>query len=348
MNRIEEALRRAQQQPKLPESYAAPQTAALDRFPAAVQGQVATPLASPVLGPEFESATDRFEPEPEIEASQYTDSPDDDGAGAPAISFGAAADDTPMVNLSAFNPDLDGKLIIGREVKPVTVEQYRRLAATLHHAQCDNGTKVVMVASAVAGEGKTVTAVNLALTLSESYARRVLLIDADFRRPTLHKVFQVPNVSGLNDSLKAQSDGKLTIIEISPRLSLLPAGRPDPDPMSGLTSGRMQRIIAEAAEKFDWVVLDTPPIGLITDAHLLAAMVHVAVLVVQAGRTPFALIQQAIERLDRSRVIGVVLNWVEERATLPGGKYGGYYSSYYGGPTNGSADVKSKGISMRP
>jgi Mrp family chromosome partitioning ATPase len=102
----------------------------------------------------------------------------------------------------------------------------------------------------------------------------------------------------------------------------------------------MQRIIAEAEEAFDWVVLDTPPISLITDARLLAAMVHAAVLVVRAGSTPCALIQQAIETLDRSRVIGVVLNCVEERSVLPGGKYGKYYSSYYDRPANARVDVQ--------
>ena len=233
--------------------------------------------------------------------------------------------ETSRVDSPAFNPALAGKLVISADVKAATVEQYRLLAATLHHAQSNNGTKVVMVASAVAGEGKTLTAVNLALTLSTSYARRVLLIDADLRRPMLDQVFQVPNSSGLNDSIKANADGKLTFIEISRRLSLLPAGIPDPNPISGLTSGQMQRIIAEAEERFDWVVLDTPPISLIADARLLAAMVHAAVLVVQAGSTPCALIQQAIETLDRSRVIGAVLNCVEERSVLPGGKYGRYY-----------------------
>ena len=81
------------------------------------------------------------------------------------------------------------------QADPASREQYRRLAATLHHAQAEHGLKVVMVASAVPGEGKTLTATNLALTLSESYQRRVLLIDADLRRPSLHDDVQVPNTA---------------------------------------------------------------------------------------------------------------------------------------------------------
>lgn len=322
MNRIEEALRRASQQPSVPESHVAADADALDRF-----ASVEQPTELPAEIGRSADAKSRERVVSDIDVATGT----------------APPSESRSEELPVFNPALSGKLVIGDEVKAITVEQYRRLAATLHQSQCDAGTKVVMVASAMAGEGKTVTAVNLALTLSESYGRRVLLIDADFRRPTLHEVFQVPNVSGLNDALKADADRKLTILEISPRLSLLPAGRPNPDPMSGLTSGRMQRIIDEAAEKFDWVILDTPPIGLITDANLLATMVHTAVLVVQAGRTPCGLIQRAIERLDRSRVIGVVLNWVEDRAATPDGKYGKYYNTYYATPEPTAVQVASTG-----
>ena len=112
------------------------------------------------------------------------------------------------------------------------------------------------------------------------------------------------------------------MLELSPRLSLLPAGKPDPDPMSVLTSSRMRHVIDEAAAKYDWVLIDTRPSGLLPDAHLLAAMVNAVVLVVQANRTPFALVQRAIESLDRNRVIGVVLNLVDDKALSPGGKYG--------------------------
>jgi protein-tyrosine kinase len=326
MNRLEEALRRARRDPKLPESFAGPDAEALEHFRAADEqsgGQVAP------SGLEFE-----LRPDPEVFGPEANAA--DEAVPPPASANG----DAPIVG-PGLHSAFGGKLIISDDFKAVTLEQYRRLAATLHQAQCNDGVKIVMVASALAGEGKTLTAVNLALTLSESYARNVLLIDADLRRPTLHEVFQLPNVSGLNDGLKADADRKLTVLEISPRLSLLPAGRPEPDPMSALTSDRMRRVIQEAAAKYDWVVLDTPPVGLLPDAHLLAAMVNVAVLVVQAGRTPCALIQRAIESLDRKRVIGVVLNWVDDRATAPGGKYEYYYARGYGRQSNQNAKARS-------
>jgi capsular exopolysaccharide synthesis family protein len=140
----------------------------------------------------------------------------------------------------------------------------------------------------------------------------VLLIDADLRHPSLHDVFQVPNASGLGDGLKADADAKLSLIQISPYLVLLPAGRPDPDPMAGLISERMHRVVGEARARFDWVIVDTPPIGLLSDARLLAGMVDVALLVVGAGETPCLLIQKAIEAVGREKILGVVLNRAEE------------------------------------
>ena len=327
MNRMEEALRRAHRETRMPEAFAAPDAGALDTF----RATDAPEFDARVFGEEFPSEETAAAIEPEARSGHAESAP---VAVLPSTLSLPHAIGAPGAGRSTHRT-WDGKLVTDAEVKSVTVEQYRHLAATLHQAQCNDGIKVVMVASALAGEGKTLTAVNLALTLSESYARRVLLIDADLRRPMVHQVFQVPNASGLNDGLMGDADRKLTVLEISPRLSLLPAGRPDRDPMSALTSDRMRRVIQEAATKFDWVVLDTAPVALLPDAHLLAAMVHVAVLVVQAGRTPCDLINRAIESLGRKRVIGVVLNRADDRAMSTSGKYEQYYaSSSYGRDSN--------------
>jgi protein-tyrosine kinase len=206
-----------------------------------------------------------------------------------------------------------------------TVEQYRKLAATLHHAQVERDLKVVMVSSAVSGDGKTLTSTNLALTLSESYRRRVLLIDADLRRPSVHHVFQLKNAAGLSECLTAETERRLPLVQATPYLSLLLAGRPDSDPMSGLTSSRMRRLVGEAAATFDWVIIDTPPIVMMTDANLLVAMADAAILVIGAGKTPYKLITRAIDTLGRGKIIGVVLNRVDRRQIA-----GGYTYGYYG------------------
>jgi protein-tyrosine kinase len=220
------------------------------------------------------------------------------------------------------------RLVINDHVTPVSVEQYRRVAAVLHHQQVERGIKVVMVASAHAGEGKTLTAANLALTLSESYRRRVLLIDADLRRPALDQVFQVQHESGLSDVLQSEEGSPVEPLQLSEWLSLLPGGKPESDPMAGLTSARMRQIVEEAAVNFDWVVLDTPPVVLLSDAHLLAAMAEAVVLVISAGRTPLAAVQRAIETFGRDRIVGVLLNRVEEGALMDAHYHHYHYEHY--------------------
>jgi capsular exopolysaccharide synthesis family protein len=225
------------------------------------------------------------------------------------------------------NPNVVGKLVVMPTILPAAIEQYRRLAASLHHAQLERETKVIMVTSASPGEGKTLTSTNLSLTLSESYHRNVLLIDADLRRPSVHQVFQIPNVLGLTEALKSDKEQRLSLIRVSENLSVLPAGRPDPDPMGGLTSDRMRRIIQEAAAHYDWVVVDTPPVGFLSDANLLVAMVDVALFVVRAGKSPYRLIQRALDAVGRTRILGVVLNAVDETVDVAGYSYYGYYGT---------------------
>ena len=266
-----------------------------------------------VPAPTNRRATPRRTDRPESQPAPVADVNGDDGA-APV--FGG------------FERNIEERVIVSKAMPPVSVEQYRRLAATLHHAQADRGIKRVMITSAVTGEGKSLTATNLALTLSQSYRRRVLLIDADLRRPSLHRIFQVQNVFGLTEGLKARDERQLAIVEISEHLSLLTAGRPDPDPMSGLTSDRMRRILNEAATKFDWIVIDTPPVALLPDANLLAAMVDVAVLVVGASRTPFDLVQRAAESIGRDKIMGIVLNRVEDTGFIGDPHYHSYYGDY--------------------
>jgi capsular exopolysaccharide synthesis family protein len=240
--------------------------------------------------------------------------PDDDAGERPA----PASTPAPTLTGSLTQE----KLVTGITAERTPVEQYRRLAARLHLAQAEHGTKIVMVTSAVASEGKTLTATNLALTLSESYNRRVLLIDADLRRPWVHELFRVPNLTGLNDGIRADTERKVPLIRVSEYLSVLTAGRPDPDPMSVLASDRMRRVLGDAARSFDWVVVDTPPVAVLSDAHLLAALVDTVVLVIKAGSTQVSAMRQAVDAVGRDRILGVVLNCADEKRHASYNYYG--------------------------
>jgi protein-tyrosine kinase len=229
------------------------------------------------------------------------------------------------------DPQLVGKLLGTEGFSPAALEQYRKLAATLHHAQSERGIKVIMTASALPGEGKSLTAVNLALTLSESYHKRVLIIDADLRRPTVQRIFGLPPIAGLNEGLKAKHDHPMVLTSVSDRLMVLPAGRPESDPMSGLTSDRMRRLITQAASAFEWVIVDTPPVGLLPDASLLADFVDGVLLVVRAGKAPFRMVKRTVEAITHERILGVVMNAVDTAHDRNAGGYYEYYGDGYHG-----------------
>jgi protein-tyrosine kinase len=219
-----------------------------------------------------------------------------------------AVKEPPRPVTSAF----DSKLVLGGEVPPMLVEQYRRLAASIHELQLERGLKTLAVTSAVPREGKSLTVANLALTLSESYGRRVLLIDADLRRPSLHELFGLSNATGLGDVLRSDRRD-LPLVKVTPLLSVLPAGEPGNDAVAGITSDRMRALLEEAATEYDWVLLDAPPVAVMPDAALLAGMTRAIVLVIAAGSTPYAQVARAIDELGRDCIVGTVLNKIEDR-----------------------------------
>jgi protein-tyrosine kinase len=223
-------------------------------------------------------------------------------------------------------PDLPlSEKLMTRSGNMQSIEQYRRLAARLHVAQSEQRIRVIMVTSALPGEGKTLSAANLALTLSESYRRQVLLVDADLRRPCMHDIFRLPNLGGLNDGVRSEVHRKVPLIRVTEHLTVLTAGRPDPDPMSVLSSSRMRQVLDEAGSTFEWVIVDTPPIGMLSDAHLLTSLVDTVLLVVEAAETPLGVIKSAVDALGRDRILGVILNRADD--ALPHVRYG---YDYYG------------------
>ena len=224
----------------------------------------------------------------------------------------------------SFPQSLAGRIVTDRDTLPVSVEQYRRVAAALHEYQQQHALKSVMVSSAVPKEGKTLTAMNVALTLSHSYHSRVLLIDADLRRPSIQYSFGLPDGRGLGDVLAA-GGGPLPLVEVSTGLSVLIAGVSDRDSVGLLTSNCIRTLIADAAGQFDWVVIDTPPVGALPDARLISNLADAVLFVIDAQGTPYDLVKRAIAELGPERIIGTVLNRIEPH-DLPVNDYYGYYT----------------------
>jgi protein-tyrosine kinase len=221
------------------------------------------------------------------------------------------------------SPALAGKSVLSPTLNPAAKEQYRKLAGVLHNGQATGGIKTLIITSAVAGEGKSLTAVNLALTLSQSFGRRVLLIDADLRRPSLHDAFQIPLSPGLAEALQPGVPSMAAPVAVASALGVLPAGRSS-DPIRVLSAANLRTVLAAIGGPFDWVLIDTPPVGLLSDAKLVSDHADGVLLIVGAGRAPRGLIRNAVETLGREKVLGVVLNRADDLAVM-----GGYYYGYY-------------------
>ena len=258
-------------------------------------------------------------------------------AQPPAVPAGAPAEAAPASSTGRIvvtrpsglhhHENIEEKLVASGNPTAAAIEQYRRLAAKLHQAQVDRQLNSLMVVSAVSGEGKTLTSINLALTLSSSYKRRVLLVDADFRRPSLHEAFGLGITAGLQEAvLNPPESGEMAFaFEVAPGVALLPAGKPTNDPLGALTAERMSTILAEAKRSFDWVIVDTAPLAALSDAHVLKDLVDGAVLVISAGHTHFELVERAVQTLGTDHILGVVLNGVQDQEIDAAYGYAGYY-----------------------
>jgi capsular exopolysaccharide synthesis family protein len=250
---------------------------------------------------------ERYAPERPIKASEPRQA-----KPTPLATIGPGSEG-PLRSISA-PLEQEGKLVISASVPTHVVEQYRCLAAILNDLQSQRGVKTVMVSSAAPREGKTLTITNLALTLSESYQQRVLLIDADLRRPSVHEVLGIVNGPGLSDVVR--SGGlEFPSAQLSQYLSVLTAGRTDSTLLAQLTSDAMKRAIAHAAKHFDWVLVDTPPVGLLPDAQLVERLCEATIFVIGAGVAPYDFVQRSITALGPDRIIGAVLNRCDQHPT---------------------------------
>jgi polysaccharide biosynthesis transport protein len=221
-------------------------------------------------------------------------------------------------------------------------EAYRSLRTALLLSSAHE-LKVVAVTSAVASEGKSATATNLGVVMAQ-LGRRVLIVDADLRKPRLHEVLQVSNRAGLVSYLTGNADFESIISRTSvPNLFVIPAGPNPPNPSELLASDRMQELVRMARSRFDFVVIDTPPILPVTDAALVGTLVDGVTLCLRAGKVTRDEARSCRDRLQFAgiKVLGVVLN---RHSAAQGGYSGRRYQMYetYGGSSAGSGAGEPK------
>ncbi len=237
------------------------------------------------------------------------------------------------------NPLADVPVVYLSHPKSLAAEAYRTIRTGILLSQAGEPPRTILVTSAQSSEGKTTSSVNLAASLA-SAGGKVVIIDADLRRPSVHKHFKLPsNLPGVVDIITGQRDfSEVVIADILKRVSVIPAGKIPPNPAELLGSIEMANMLDFLASKFDYVIIDSPPILPVTDSVILSRYVDGVVMVVKGASTPKKVALDARDRLKAvgARVLGVILNDVD----VTGGDYyyyNRYYHSYY------QADEKKEG-----
>ena len=208
--------------------------------------------------------------------------------------------------------------------KSISAEAYRSLRTSIKFSSVDKPIKTIVVTSSIPGEGKSTISGNLAITLSQSGAR-VLLIDCDLRKPSIHKKFRVVNDLGLTDVLVDECNLKDVTQKIDEYLFMITAGTIPPNPSEIVGSNSMEDLIKELSLSFDYIVMDTPPVIPVTDPLLLAAKSDATIIVVRARKTKEKIIRQTYDELIKvnSNIIGSILN---DSETKTNNSYYEYYA----------------------
>ena len=223
--------------------------------------------------------------------------------------------------------------LLGKKSNEALADAYRVLRTNLLFTSAETEGRAVAVTSASPGEGKTTTVAHLAESLARNGAK-VLAIDADLRRPTLHQHARIPKTPGLSDMIVGNAAASDAIRSTRVNgLSILPCGYIPPNPAELLGSAMMRQIIEAVRTRFDWVLIDTPPVLAMADASVVLPTVEGVVLVVAGETSSKPQVQRAIEQVRHvgSKVIGVVLNKVnlQRNSYYYTQHYGEYYRSYY-------------------
>jgi len=314
--------------------YEALQQAELDRdrgvAPTQASGDAPAPVAPPVIAPPavLSRASDLTAtglPVAPAEISPFADS------------INAAPKDAGPIDLAhirevTWSPVLDQLPALNQ--RGASVEQFRSLRSRMQEYRDLNTLKSILVSSGIPQEGKSFIATNLAISFARDKAGRVLLIDGDMRRSSLHKLLGVPESPGLTEYLA----DKASLLEIMQRPKPSEESHPLPPGLTSLVfipgghatdraadlSGnrRFERLLADVSPYFDWIVIDSSPVNLVSDGVNLARACDGVLLVARGGSTKFPVAQRAVAELKAAKVLGFVLNAVEDASTSEG--YYGY------------------------
>ncbi|MEG2678747.1 MAG: CpsD/CapB family tyrosine-protein kinase [Oscillospiraceae bacterium] len=233
-------------------------------------------------------------------------------------------------------PEYAKRSLLDKHGNFAATEAYKAARTNLLFTRVADGCQILAFTSTFQREGKTVTCCNLAMSVAEN-GQKVLLIDADMRRPQIANMFDIPNKSGLSECLAGMlvldEKGKprdMPYVQTKyPNLAIIPSGHIPPNPAELLASERMKVLLEVASQHFDYIFIDAPPVSVVTDAAVLANVVHGYVLVVRAGMTPMESLRSVVLKMEQfgAHILGFVLNDLDAKSGSY--KYSGYsYNKY--------------------
>ena len=202
--------------------------------------------------------------------------------------------------------------IVEKKPKSITAEAYRTLRTNIQYSSFDKEVRVIVVTSSEAGEGKSTTAGNLAISFSQAQ-KKTIMIDCDLRKPSLHKKFRISNMVGLSDLLKGRESLKEAVHKYDDYLDILTSGKVPPNPAEMLGSRSMENLLEKLKEEYDMIIIDSAPLQAVTDAQILSRKADGTIIVVRAEKTKRDSVIQAKELLKKvdANILGIVLNGVE-------------------------------------
>lgn len=241
----------------------------------------------------------------------------------------ATAEALEPVAITTITPTLDPRLVAAITPQAPAAERYRLLRTRIKRAEDGRTVRAIVVTSPSKGDGKSLTAANLALTMAQEPHQRVLLLDADLRRPSVAAMFGLSEGPGLAEVLMGAVDLDAALVHMPDQhLTVLPAGTPTAQPAELLGSASMRRLLDMLRTRFDRILIDMPPAAPLADVHVVSPIADGLLMVVRAGITPKPAIERALSGLEMSKVLGLVLNGAGEGA--PDG-YGDDGYGYIGG-----------------
>lgn len=194
-------------------------------------------------------------------------------------------------------------------VNKMYLESYRTIRTNIKYTFLDKKSKVILITSSVSNEGKSVTAINLASVLAKDN-KKVLVIDCDLRKPSIHRMMNLSNTIGLSDVLIDEYKVKSAIKNVGGNLYVLTSGTIPPDPLNLLSSDNMDNLLSELKENYEYILLDSAPLNNVSDAQVLSTKADGTILVVRAFSTTRDFILKSKKLLDefKGKIIGTILN----------------------------------------